>query len=74
MLIETRYHENDSVRTIKFKPGKVNDVKKESFFHMAKKESGTRGHRYKVRKQHTRLGLRKNAFSMRVMNMLPDTS
>ena len=55
----------------------VNDVKKESIFNMAENESGTRGNRYKVRKKHTRLKLRQNAFSVRVVNMwnsLPDTT
>ena len=66
----------DLIQVYKIMNG-VNDVKKESIFNMAENESGTRGNRYKVRKQHTRLRLRQNAFSVRVVNMwnsLPDST
>ena len=53
----------DLIQTYKIMNG-VNKVDKESVgFQMVERESGTRGHQFKVQKQHTRLSLRQNAFS-----------
>ena len=53
----------DLIQTYKIMNG-VNKVDKESVgFQMVDRESGTRGHQFKVQKQHTKLSLRQNAFS-----------
>ena len=46
----------------------INDINKENLFQMADQELGLRGHGYKIFKQFARLDLRKNSFSMRVVN------
>ena len=46
----------------------INDINKETLFQMADQELGLRGHGYKILKQFARLDLRKNSFSMRVVN------
>ena len=46
----------------------INDVAKESLFGLASHTSATRGHSFKIKKQHTRLKLREHSFSIRVVN------
>ncbi len=65
----------DLIQVYKIMHG-LNDIDKEKLFHMADQETGTRGHPYKIHKQHTRLQLRKHSFSIRIVNSwnrLPDT-
>ena len=45
-----------------------NDVQKETFFEMAAKDRGTRGNSLKIQKRHSRLNIRKNSFTQRVVN------
>ena len=46
----------------------INDIKPELLFELAKQETGTRGHGFKIQKKHTRLGLRQNSFSITIVN------
>lgn len=53
----------------------INDVRKETFFEMAEEDRGTRRGKFKIQKR-TRLTIRKNSFSHRVVstwNRLPDS-
>ena len=53
----------------------LNDISQESLFKFAKQDAGTRGHSYKIQKQHSRLRVREHSFSNRITNLwnsLPD--
>ena len=55
----------------------INYIKPESLFELAKQETGTRGHQFKIQKKHTRLKFRQNPFSiwiMHIWNSLPTVS
>ena len=46
----------------------IKDIKPELLFELAKQETGTRGHGFKIQKKHTRLRLRQNSFSITIVN------
>ena len=47
----------------------LNDIRQEALFEFAHHEAGTRGHIFKIQKQHTRLQLREHSFSVRIVNL-----
>lgn len=47
----------------------LNDIRPDSMFELVQHEAGTRGHKYKIQKQHTRLRLREHSFSIRIVNL-----
>ena len=47
----------------------LNDIRQEALFEFAHHEAGTRGHMFKIQKQHTRLQLREHSFSVRIVNL-----
>ena len=53
----------------------LSDIRQDLLFKNAQQDIGTRGHSYKFQKQHSRLRLRENSFSIRIVNTwnsLPD--
>ena len=65
----------DLIQTYKIMQG-LNNVQKEAIFRLAEPDSVTRGHRFKLAKQHSRLKLRQNSLGIRIVNTwnnLPDS-
>ena len=66
----------DMIQVYKILHG-LNDMDKDRLFIMRKNDKGTRGHKLKIQKQHAHQSIRRNSFTIRVVdhwNMLPESA